>query len=273
MTQPTYHVAPEQPVSQKAPRPSFLCRSKQFMLAMPAELDPATKLLLLALFAHADDHGAGIYVSTEHLCELTGLPRRTVFRHLSLLAERKYLLADGWKEHVPGCRTRLRRLDLEALQRDRRHPAAKPDPSATHGTPAADPSATHGTDPSATHGTLTKRENQKGNLVVPTRRPDGRSDPASLRKIIWSEGVQLAMKLTGRTEKRARGLIGELVRKAGADDPGQVIEVLAQASRTDPSDPTAYMLAAIRPPESKRPMSRAERFRRSLDDPSPEYGA
>ena len=267
MTQPIHHVAFEQPVSQKAPRPSFLCRSKQFMLAMPAELDPAAKLVLVALFAHADDYGAGIYVSTEQLGELTGMPRRTVFRHLAMLAKRKYLLVDGWKVHAPGCRTRLRRLDLEALQRDRRQAASSPDPSATHGTLMADPGATHGTDPSATHDTLTKRENQKDNLVILTRRPEWRSDPSVLRKLVWSEGVQLAMKLTRRPERRARGLIGELMLKAG-QDPQAVADILAEASRTEPADAAAYMLGAIRP--KPKAMSRAARLRMSVDDEGPD---
>jgi hypothetical protein len=194
------------------------------------------------------------------------LPRRTVFRHLSILTERKYLHADGFKEHGPGCRTRLRRLDLNALQRDRKAASPKPTRSAMRGTSAADPSATHGTDPSAMGGTQTKRDNRERYQVMLTWRPGDRSVHARLRKIIWSEGVQLVAELTDRTERQARGLIGELMKLAN-NDPDQVVTALQQAVTTRPVDTSAYLLKACKAPERRpRVESRAMRITRRLDE-------
>jgi hypothetical protein len=83
----------------KAPaeRLTFMDRTKAMMRATPIDLDPATKLVLWVLFTHAHDDGSGVYAGTAALCELAGMPRRTLFRHLRILADRGYLLADGFK--------------------------------------------------------------------------------------------------------------------------------------------------------------------------------
>ena len=65
---------------RRAPRPSFLDRYKQMMMATPRALDPTHKLVLWATFAFAHDDGTGIYVGTDTLMECTGLPRSTMFR-------------------------------------------------------------------------------------------------------------------------------------------------------------------------------------------------
>jgi hypothetical protein len=128
------------------------------MLATPRDLDPTVKLVLWAVFAFAHDDGTGIYVGTEALMECTGLPRRTLFRCLKTLTDRGYLTDDGWKVHGPGLKTRMRSIDLVALQRDRGNNVAA---GTAENWVDVDPddagnSATHGTsDHSATHGTVT----------------------------------------------------------------------------------------------------------------------
>lgn len=144
-------------MTEKAPRGSFFDRSKSLMLAMPADLDPSTKLVLLALFMFASDAGGGIYPSNEHLCTLLGMPRSTLFRHLKILGERGFLHNVGWKSHSSGCRTRLRKLDLESIRSGVESP--------THGTGVKTvESPTHETRESPTHGTQTKSLNREGKV-------------------------------------------------------------------------------------------------------------
>ncbi len=61
------------------------------------QLEPSTKLLLLALSTYMNDHGEGCYPSVEQICKDTGLSERTVFYHLKK-AELEGLLIIGKRE-------------------------------------------------------------------------------------------------------------------------------------------------------------------------------
>lgn len=227
------------PGDTNSARRSFYCRCKDMMRAMPSDLDAGTRYVLLTLFMHANDDGGGIFLGNAALCELTGFPRSTLFRHLATLARRGYVLPDGCQVHASGARTRRRRLDLVALRVDRTDPAAatvetpapapaapSPIESPTAATSLAVESPTHGTCESPMGGTQTKRVNQeKEYQSLRAWRPDGRLGSAQARKILWGEGVQLMQELTGRREHQARGLVGELIRLAGRR-PQQVVEAM-----------------------------------------------
>ena len=57
-----------------------------------AQLEPSTKLLLLALSTYMNDHGEGCYPSVEQICKDTGLSERTVFYHLKKSESEGFLI-------------------------------------------------------------------------------------------------------------------------------------------------------------------------------------
>ena len=90
------------------------------MRSIPRDLPAAAKyntLCALFLYAHAD--GGGIWVSITELAEDTGEPIRNVKRALKLLIERGYLTHEGWKTVGTNSTVRQRKIDLDALARDR----------------------------------------------------------------------------------------------------------------------------------------------------------
>ncbi len=58
------------------------------------QLEPSTKLLLLALSTYMNDHGEGCYPSVEQICKDTGLSERTVFYHLKKAELEGFLIKD-----------------------------------------------------------------------------------------------------------------------------------------------------------------------------------
>ena len=231
----------------KQARSSFYCRCKAVMRAMPLDLDAGARLLLLTLFMHADDDGGGIFVGNAALCEMTGIPRSSLFRHLATLTKRGYLLPDGCQVHASGARTRRRRIDLVALQLDRTNPAAAAVESPTVSLTALVESPTHETRESPTHGTQTKRANRE------KESPPLRSGPASgsggsassPRNYLIKEGGGPVQTLTGLTERRAHSFVGYLVKLAG-EDCGRVLQAIRQAERDRPVDARTWLIAACR---------------------------
>jgi hypothetical protein len=65
-----------------------------------AQLEPSSKLLLLALSTYMNDHGEGCYPSIEQLCKDTSLSERTVFYHLKKAEAEGFLIKD--KRELPG---------------------------------------------------------------------------------------------------------------------------------------------------------------------------
>lgn len=58
------------------------------------QLEPSTKLLLLALSTYMNDYGEGCYPSVEQICKDTGLSERSVFYHLKKAESEGFLLKD-----------------------------------------------------------------------------------------------------------------------------------------------------------------------------------
>ena len=97
----------------------FWDRQRGFMRSIPRDLPAAAKYTLCALFLYAHADGGGIWVSITELAEDTGEPIRNVKRALKLLIERGYLTHEGWKTVGTNSTVRQRKIDLDALARDR----------------------------------------------------------------------------------------------------------------------------------------------------------
>ena len=97
----------------------FWDRQRGFMRSIPRDLPAAAKHTLCALFLYAHADGGGIWVSITELAEDTGEPIRNVKRALKLLIERGYLTHEGWKTVGTNTTVRQRKIDLDALARDR----------------------------------------------------------------------------------------------------------------------------------------------------------
>ena len=55
------------------------------------ELDPGTRLTLIALYACADEEKKRTFMSAQELADLTGCAQRTVHHHLKRLTEKDWI--------------------------------------------------------------------------------------------------------------------------------------------------------------------------------------
>ncbi len=220
------------------------------LLTMPMDLDPASKLLLSVLFSFVHSDGGGIFVGTESLCKLTGMPRSTLFRHISILTERGILLEDGWEHHGGGKHTKRRRIDFEAMRRQRQSVTTKSPGHSPTGETLQNP--TGGTRQSATRGTQTFRGNQervnrKKESLSPSDSGSAQAERERVPRpprILFDEGLPPLLRL-GMCEKQARKVAGGVFKIIG-HNIAETLELLAEvAERLDPiADERGGMLAA-----------------------------
>ena len=90
-----------------------------------------------------------------------------------------------------------------------------------------------------------------GEPIAPEPSPDVRTQ-------LFSEGLRRLRGITGQSEGKSRALIGRWL-KAKHDDASEVLRAIREAADLRPSDPVAWMEAAMRP--KPRAMTRDEQVR------------
>ncbi|MBS0959799.1 YdaU family protein [Acetobacter thailandicus] len=90
-----------------------------------------------------------------------------------------------------------------------------------------------------------------GEPIAPELSPDVRTQ-------LFSEGLRRLRGITGQSEGKSRALIGRWL-KAKHDDASEVLRAIREAADLRPSDPVAWMEAAMRP--KPRAMTRDEQVR------------
>lgn len=100
-------------------KPKIMPRARVFRLTLPRDLSTMAKRIAEIVFGYADDDGTKIFVGVENIAREAGEPARTVNRALAELAERKFLLDDGWRWVSATARTRQRKLDIAKMQAER----------------------------------------------------------------------------------------------------------------------------------------------------------
>ena len=76
--------------------------------------------------------------------------------------------------------------------------------------------------------------------------------PSDARSALFSEGVERAVRLTGKPPKAMRGLLSKWL-QAAADDAALVSLVLTEAEQLRPADPIAWVTAALQARTGQRP--------------------
>lgn len=74
---------------------------------------------------------------------------------------------------------------------------------------------------------------------------DAAASPIDARQALWTEGLRRLRRVTGLDDRKARGLLGRLLRDAG-DDCALIASLLHQAEADRIGDPVPWLQAAIR---------------------------
>lgn len=200
----------------------------------------AQRGVLDKLAMHASNDGGNAWPSVATIAAQGSAGERSVRRILTQLIERKLIEVDGYNGRVGGRHTTTYRI-LIAEGFNLKTRAAKCDSDADQGGHLEQGGRPNATGRAANLAAEPVQEPVKEENYQSLRswRPDSRLDRQALRKIIWSEGVDLVMELTDRRHHQARGLIGKIIKGAG---PEQVIEALQDAADLRPADAAAYLM-------------------------------
>lgn len=79
--------------------------------------------------------------------------------------------------------------------------------------------------------------------------------PPDARTMLFGEGMERVMRLTGKPQRAARGLLGQWL-KVADDDAALVNLTLIEAEQMRPADPVAWILAALQFRTGQRPGQR-----------------
>lgn len=127
-------------------------------------------------------------------------------------------------------------------------------PSQTDGNRIAVASESHRQTDGPSHSPVEGRKKAsvlRTDAVPASSQPELLYEPDDPRDALWKRGPGAVKALTGLPEKRARGVVGQLVKAAG-DDCAKVLACLAEAERLRPVDPLAWLVkaAAFKPPDA-----------------------